>query len=265
MKKLFKTMTVIFALIGVAFSGAAGYAIATHGELVSEFWSVKDELNHVPAERRTEVIAELPSRIAFEGAVRADMQDLPPERQAELYAQLATSRDRVFEQFKQRIRAEADIARKASATERAVGEVAEEIVKQLGRVEVGIELAPRKQTEPTPQPQPEPRQDPLKGLSAAESDLGAAVSVYGSTLNTADSAARLEAAVDVLRSLDRLGDEVQSARAHDLTATEKSRLMRAVDNGRKTLQNIKHTPGLSNHAEAVRLSQSAASKLTLER
>lgn len=256
MRKLFKLLVGVLAVVGLVASAGAGYVFATHSELVSQFWSVKDDFKAVPAERRTEVVAELPERISFEREVRDDMHVLPEERQQELYAQLSASRESVFAQFKQRIHAEAEIARKAAAAKQAAGEVAGEIVRQLGNVNVGVELTPREA--------PTPRPDPLAGVSEAEAELSAAIMGYSEARQTSDSAARLEAAVEILRKLDGLGNEVQAARHKELTSGEKSRLMRTVQRGRKCFQDTKSsTPGLNTNEEALRLSQSIAGKLTL--
>lgn len=256
MRRLFKFLVVVLAVVGLAASAGIGYVFAAHGELVNQFWAVKDDFKAVPAERRTEVIAELPERISFEREVRNDMQALPDERQFELYAQLAASRNRVFEQFKQRIHAEAEIARASAAAKQAAEEVAGEIVRQLGKVDVGIEMTPRKA--------PAPRPDPLVGLTEAEGELTSAVMGLSEARGTSDSDARLNAAVGVLRALDTLGDEVQTARRQELSAGEKSRLVRTVERARTLFQDVKSsTPGLNTNEEALRLSRNIAGKLTL--
>ena len=100
MAKLVKLMVYVFAFIGVLVTAGGGYTYATNPELVNEFWAVKEDFRAVPAERKKEVIAELPARVKFENAVAAEMNALPEERQKELYEQLAKSRDAVFENFK---------------------------------------------------------------------------------------------------------------------------------------------------------------------
>ena len=73
MGKVFKLLVGLFAVVGVITSAGVGYVYATNGELMGQFWGVKDDFKAVPAERRQEVFAELPARITFEKEVSADM------------------------------------------------------------------------------------------------------------------------------------------------------------------------------------------------
>jgi hypothetical protein len=106
MKKVFKLVVCLFALVGVLVSAGVGYVAGTNSDLAQQFWGVKDDFAQVPVDRRKEVFAELPARIQFEREVREDLSVLPVERQAALYEQLSKSRDTVFDGFKQRIAAE---------------------------------------------------------------------------------------------------------------------------------------------------------------
>ncbi|MBX3458873.1 MAG: hypothetical protein KF696_02770 [Planctomycetes bacterium] len=254
MGKLFKALVAVFAVVGVITSAGVGYVYATNSELMDQFWAVKDDFKAVAPERRKEVVAELPARITFEKQVGSDMQALPEERQKELYEQLTKSRDTVFEQFKQRIAAEAEIARKAEAAKTAKEDVAKEIEKQLGKVDVGVDLGGKNKT---------PKEDPLKAVNAAESDVSKATMAYGRAMGSSDGKARVDAAVGVLRALDKLGTEVQIARKKNLAAEDKSRLEKTVAEARTTLQDVKKTPGLDSNAEAMKLMPSVSSKLTL--
>lgn len=254
MGKIFKALVAVFAVVGVITSAGVGYVYATNSELMDQFWAVKDDFKAVQPERRKEVVAELPARITFEKEVGSDMQALPEERQKELYEQLAKSRDTVFEQFKKRIAAEAEIARKAEAAKTSKEDVAKEIEKQLGKVEVGVDLGGKGSP---------PKQDPLKAVNAAESEVSKATMAYGRSLGSSDSKARVNAAVGVLRALDKLGTEVQIANKKSLSSEDKSRLEKTVAEARTTLQDVKKTPGLDGNAEAMKLMPSVSSKLTL--
>lgn len=255
MGKVFKLLVGLFAVVGVITSAGVGYVYATNGELMGQFWGVKDDFKAVPAERRQEVFAELPARITFEKEVSADMQALPEERQKELYEQLTRSRDTVFEQFKKRIAAEAEIARKAAEAKTAAGDVAKEIEKQLGKVDVGVDITGKNKSS-TPKP------DPLKPVNSAESELAKATLAYGRSLDASDGKARVNAAVGVLRALDKLGTEAQIARKKNLGSEDKSALDSIVAEARATFQDVKKTPGLDSNAEAKKLLVSVPAKLT---
>jgi hypothetical protein len=243
-------MAGVFAVVGVVVTAGVGYVYATNSELVNEFWSVKEDFRSVPPDRRTEVFAELPARITFEKEVRKDMQDLPQERQRELYVQLAASRDTVFAQFKQRISAEAAIARAASGPEKAVAEVTKKIEQQLGKVNVGIDMTSKPKVQ---------RTDPLAQVQAVRGDLAKARLDYGYAHENGGD--RVEAAVGVLNVLDRLGDEVIRARTHELTGNEKGRLDDIITDAKATLYDIKQTPGLMEDAKARELLRSIPPKL----
>src|SRR5688572_12696594 len=103
MSKILKLGLYVFAFLGLVVTATAGYTYFANKELMAQFWEVRGDFNQVPAERQKEVVAELPARITFEREVREDMQSLPADRQKELYEQLASSRDMVFKQFKERI------------------------------------------------------------------------------------------------------------------------------------------------------------------
>src|SRR5919109_1744640 len=136
MKKLIQAGVYVFAIIGVLLTVGVGYVYATNSELVGQFWAVKDDFQAVPADRRTEVVAELPARITFEKEVAAEMAELPEERRTELYAQLKQSRDQVYKQFKERITQEAELTRKMKEASKPAAEVAKEIEKELGKLDV---------------------------------------------------------------------------------------------------------------------------------
>ncbi|MCA8946832.1 MAG: hypothetical protein KDB29_11440, partial [Planctomycetes bacterium] len=134
MGKLLKVAVYLFAVVGVVMTAGMGYVYPTNGELVDEFWSVKEDFRAVPADRRTEVVAELPARITFEREVAVEMAELPEERRTDLYEQLKKSREQVYEQFKQRISAEASVVREAKKTQQDVKEVTRTIEEKLGKV-----------------------------------------------------------------------------------------------------------------------------------
>jgi hypothetical protein len=250
MGKLFRVLFAVFGIIGMLATAGAGYIYATNSELVGEFWAVKDDFKAVPAERREEVIAELPARITFEREVRQDMSELPDDRQAELYSQLTKSRDSVFEQFKQRIHAEAEIARKAKEAKQSVAEVSKTIERELGKVDVGVDLTPRARA---------PKVDNLAGVSAARGDVSRARLSYGEAIDRGGD--RVAPAVSVLTALDRLGDEVQAARRKELSSYEQDRLTDVVTDAKATLYDVKQTPGLSSDPTAMKLLQSVPAKL----
>src|SRR5690606_33710876 len=184
-----------------------GYVYAANSQLMGEFWAVKDDFRAVPSERRTEVVAELPARITFEKEVAAEMAELPEERRAELYEQLTKSREQVYAQFKARITAEAAVAREAKKAQKHVKQVAEEIEKKLGKVNVGIDLTGKGKSGP----------DNLADVNSAKGDVADARLAYGEALESRDGARRVTAAVGVLEALDKLGDKVQAARKKSLS------------------------------------------------
>lgn len=250
MAKVVKLLTYVFAFIGVLVTAGGGYVYANNPELVSEFWSVKDEFRAVPAERKKEVIAELPARVKFENAVAGEMAVLPEERQKELYEQLAKSRDAVFENFKKRITAEAEITRK---TKDKV-EAAKEIVKQLGKVEVSVDMGGSRKTET-------PRADALASVVTAQDKVADASGAYGDAQDSGDKKKKVAAALNVLRALDKLGDEVVKARKSNLSGDDKTRLTRIVSDAKSRLYDVKQTPGLVDDPATKPLLESIPKKL----
>lgn len=251
MAKLVKLMTYVFAFVGVLVTAGGGYIYATNSELVSQFWAVKDDFRSVQPDRRQEVFAELPARIKFENEVGADMKDLPAERRKELYEQLAKSRDTLFSSFKERIKAEAEITRKTKDVKDAAGE----IVKQLGKVEVAVDLSGGKR-------QPQPKADPLAATSGAHDKVVDAAIAYGDAKDTRDKQKIVAAAVNVLKALDKLGDEVVKARKASLGDDDRTRLNRLINDAKSRLYDIKQTPGLSEEPTAKPLLESIPKKLS---
>jgi uncharacterized protein YhaN len=249
MAKLVKLFTYVFAFVGVLVTAGGGYVYATNSELVNEFWSVKDDFRQVAPERRKEVIAELPARVTFEREVGAEMAVLPEERQKELYEQLAKSRDAVFDNFKKRIKAEADITK--ATKDKA--EAAKEIINKLGKVNVSVDMGSRKTEAP---------KDSLAGVMAARDKLDAAVANFGEVRDTSsDTKKRVAAAVDGLKALDKLGDEVVKARGSSLSSDDKSRLSGVIASAKESFQMFKATPGLDADSSAKPLLASIPKKL----
>ena len=252
MGKLMKAGVYVFAVIGVLMSAGVGYVYATNSELMGEFWSVKEDFRAVPSDRRTEVVAELPARITFEKEVAAEMAELPEERRTALYDQLKKSRDQVYESFKKRITAEAEVARKAKEAKTDVKDVAKEIEKQLGKVDVGIDLTGKSK---------KPAVDNLSDVKAADDAVTSARLEYGEARESSSTAKRVDAAVKVLKALDGLGDKVSAARKKSLTSDEKSRLSSIVQGAKATLYDVKQTPGLIDNATAKKYMTSIPQKL----
>lgn len=249
MAKLLKLLTWVFALVGVIVTAGGGYIYFTNTELVNEFWSVKDDFRQVAPERRTEVIAELPARVTFEREVGAEMAVLPEERQKELYEQLAKSRDAVFDNFKKRIKAEAEITK--AAKDKAAA--AKEIVDKLGKVNVSVDMGSKKT---------EPPKDALAGVMAARDKLDVAVANYGTARDTtSERKKRVAAAVDGLKALDKLGDEIEKARKLNLSSDDKARLAGVVGSAKESFQMFKATPGLDEDASAKPLLAGIPKKL----
>ena len=241
MGKLFKAGVYVFAVVGVAMTLGVGYVYATNGELMGEFWGVKDDFRAVPPDRRQEVVAELPARITFEREVADEMAELPEERRNELYNQLKESRDKVYEQFKLRITKEAEIARKMKEASKPVEDVAKEIEKELGKVNVGIDMTgTNKKAAP----------DNLTDVNKAKSAITNARVAYGKARLTGKTTDRVDAAIEVLKAIDNFGAEVQSAQRKKLTADEKSRLSDMVTDVKQTFYDIKQTPGLLEDSRA---------------
>lgn len=254
MKKLMLAAVYLFAILGVLVTGGVGYVYATNGELMDQFWAVKDDLKAIPAERRKEVVAELPQRITFEKEVREDLGVLPEERQVALYEQLAKSRDQVFEQFKNRIKAEAGIARAAQKDQKAAAEVSKEIEKQLGKVDVGVSLSGQ------PKPAPAPANN-LSDIDKALDNLSVAREGHAAAHDTSDKQKRVNGAIGVMEALDKLGDQVVIARKKNLSETEKTRLSTVVRDAKNTLFDTRQTPGLVDHPKYKGLNESIGKKL----
>lgn len=251
MAKLVKLMVYVFAFIGVLVTAGGGYTYATNPELVNEFWAVKEDFRAVPAERKKEVIAELPARVKFENAVAAEMNALPEERQKELYEQLAKSRDAVFENFKKRITAEAEITRQTKDKAAAV----KEIVNKLGKVDVSVDLSGGKKAEL-------PKSDPLAGVMSARDKLDGAISNFGDVRDsTSDTKKRVGAAVDGLKAIDKLGDEIVKARKMNLSSDDKARLSGVVGSAKESFQMFKATPSLDADPTAKTLLANIPKKL----
>lgn len=249
MGKLMKVALYVFALIGALVSAASGYVYATHTELVKQFWNVRNDVQQIPDDRRKEVIAELPARITFEREVREDMSALPDDRQAALYEQLAQSREQVFKQFAERIRLEAEIARKSKDTK----EASRKIVETLGKLNVGVSLQSAVK--------PAPRPDPLEGVEAKCSSVADARDGMRQARQTSDSKLRVQAAVGVLVHLDELADEILKARKVKLTESETRRLTNIVRDAKETLYSAKQTPGLDDDAQGMELIERIPPKL----
>jgi hypothetical protein len=252
MKKLIQASVYVFAVIGVLLTAGVGYAYATNGELMGEFWAVKDDFQAVPADRKTEVVAELPARITFEKEVATEMAELPEERRTELYAQLKESRDLVYAQFKERITAEAELTRKMKAASKPAAEMAKEIEKELGKVDVGIDLTGKGK---------KPAVDNLAKFEDANDDVSDARAAYGEARESSKKDVRVNAAIAVLEALDKLGDEAVAARKKNLTTKEKDRLKRVCQDGKLTMQDVKPTPGLAESDKATKLISGIGPKL----
>lgn len=251
MGKLLKVTVYLFAVVGVVMTAGMGYVYATNGELVDEFWSVKEDFRAVPADRRTEVVAELPARITFEREVAVEMAELPEERRTDLYEQLKKSREQVYEQFKQRISAEASVVREAKKTQQDVKEVTRTIEEKLGKVNVGIDLTGKSSSGP----------DNLAAVIQADGAVSKARLEYGKSRESGSTEKRVDAAVDVLKALDALGERVQAARKKSLTSDEKARLSDIVQGAKATLYDVKQTPGLLENKSALALTKSIPAKL----
>lgn len=252
MGNLFKAAVYVFAVIGVVMTAGVGYVYATNGELMGEFWSAKDDFRVVPADRRQEVVAELPARITFEREVADEMAELPEERRTELYDQLKQSRDKVYEQFKLRITREAEVARKMKEASTPVKDVAREIEKELGKVNVGIDLTGKSS---------KPAVDNLADVNAAKSQITSARVAYGKARLSGKTEDRVNAAVEVLKAIDSFGTEVQTAQKKSLTSEERSRLSDMVTDVKQTFYDIKQTPGLLEDSRAKPYFTSIPAKL----
>ncbi|MBX3473430.1 MAG: hypothetical protein KF754_03540 [Planctomycetes bacterium] len=249
MGKILHLALYVFAFLGLVVSAGAGYVYATNQELASEFWKVRSDFDQLPADRKQEVVSELPARITFEREVFSDMTALPLDRQKELYEQLTSSRDQVFKQFQQRIKAEAEIARKSKDAKEAT----QKIQEALGKVNVGIDLKGGNK--------PAPRPDNLATVHKANGEVSKARLGYGQSFDSKNSTDRVNAAVKVLEALDKLAGEVQAARKKSLTSDEREQLSNVVTDAKATLYDIKQTPGLADNAKAKPLLRSIPEKL----
>jgi hypothetical protein len=253
MAKLLKAAVYVFAVVGVLMSAGVGFVYATNSELMGEFWSVKEDFRAVPSDRRQEVVAELPARITFEREVADEMAELPEERRTELYDQLKKSREQVYEQFKKRIHAEAELVREAKKTKQDAKDVARTIEKKLGKVNVGIDLTGKGKSGGP---------DHLGDVVKADSAVSTARLEYGKSFDTRDTEQRVQTAIGVLKALDRLGDKVRAARKMNLSSDEKSRLTSIVQSAKATLYSVKQTPGLLENSTALSLTKRIPGKLS---
>ncbi len=250
MAKLLKLAVYVFAFLGFVVTAVCGYTYFTNKELLAEFWNVRDDFKQVPAERQKEVVAELPARMTFEREVRDDMKVLPDDRQKDLYEQLASSRDQVFEQFKQRIKAEAEITRKAKDAKEAT----KVIEDTLGKVNVGFDLTGGGKSSA-------PKVDNLAAVSKQQGEVSKSRLAYGKSMDSKNSADRVNAAIAVLESLDKLGSEIQAARKKSLSSSEKDRLGDVVTDAKANFYSVKQTPGLIDNDRAKKLMNSVRDKL----
>ncbi|MCC6573259.1 MAG: hypothetical protein IT462_05650 [Planctomycetes bacterium] len=251
MKKVFKLVVWFFALVGVLASAGVGYVVGTNSELAQQFWAAKDDFREVPVDRRKEVFAELPARIKFEREVREDLSVLPAERQAALYEQLGKGRDASFESFKQRIAAEAKIVREAKDKEDAAKKL-----KELPTVNVKVNLT---DTAPVAKP------DPLLNVHNAQKDVDKARAAYSNEKRSGNDPKKLvSAAVSILKSLDKLGDNVQAARKLALDSESKSDLVDICENARELFKITKETPGIDSDGSASPYLKSVGPKLAAE-
>ncbi|CAG0931502.1 hypothetical protein PLCT1_01783 [Planctomycetaceae bacterium] len=85
---------------------------------------------------------------------------------------------------------------------------------------------------------------------------------YGDAQDTGDKKKKVAAALNVLRALDKLGDEVVKARKMSLSGDDKTRLSRIVSDAKSRLYDVKQTPGLAEDAAAKPLFESIPKKLT---
>lgn len=250
MGKIVQVLLYVFAFVGLVVTAACSYIYFTNQDLVTEFWSVKNDFQSVPDDRKHEVVAELPARITFEREVREDLSVLPDERQQELYKQLTKSRQTVFDGFKERIKQEAEIARKEKDATKAVS-----IIKEtLGKVDVKVNLTGGSKPELKPK-----KPDPFDGLDKARDDLAKAKGKY---FDAKAGSGRTKAAVDILAALDRVADEIRSLRKKSLNASQKSELDSATQDAKTTLYDTKQTPGLLSDAKAKKYLKSIPEKLS---
>ncbi len=251
MKKLFKAVVYLFAVVGVLVSAGVGYIVGTNSDLVPAFMGVKDDFAQVPVERRKEVVAELPARIKFEREVRDDMAVLPAERQQALYDQLGKSRDAVFEGFKKRTAEEAKIAREIKDKEEALKKI-----KALPEVSVKVNM--------TDKPEPAPKADVLAGVRSALKEVVTAMDGYFKAKESNNPKGLRSAAVTALRALDKLGDKVVGVDKKSLGSDEKSDLESICTDALVKLKTAKETPGLIDEPQAKPSFTSIGPKLTAE-
>ncbi|MEE9312066.1 MAG: hypothetical protein V3V10_06585 [Planctomycetota bacterium] len=251
MGKIVHVMLYVFAFLGFSLTVLGGYTYASNSELFSEFWDVKDDYKAVPEDRRQEVLAELPARITFERDVAEDLNALPEERRTALYEQLKKSRDASFEAFKMRIHAEAEIARKIKDTEDKAN-VVDAIKKELGTVNVGIDLTGKKKS----------AKSQLSGVKTARANVAKAMEEYDA-LDGSVKTRHINAAIEVLSKLDGLGNEVVKARKKNLSSDDKSRLSDIVGVAKRQLYEVKkYTPGLGGDSRFKKYVPSIGKKLS---
>jgi hypothetical protein len=242
MAKLLKLLVFVFAVIGVAVSGMAGYMQATHPETVARLMETRKEMDGVPGERRVAVMAELPGRAALEREVLEDMAELSEERRQALFEQLEQDRAKVLERFKQQVAREAETARK----KRDVREAITEPVREAART-VTSNVLPALSGG-----------DPLAGLKAAHEDMREARSEFGQVRT---SGSNQDEAVRVLKALDRMGDEYQALDRANLSDSRQRQAGELMREARQTLYDMRQTPGLNNNEEAAQLLSTIGAKL----
>lgn len=251
MGKILHVMLYVFAFLGLVLTALGGYTYSSNSELFSEFWDVKDDYKDVPDDRKKEVLAELPARITFEREVAEDLNALPEERRTVLYAQLEKSRDASFEAFKMRIHAEAEIARKIKDTKEKAN-VADIIKKELGTVNVGIDLTGKKKA----------GKSQLSGVKTARANVNKAMDKYDA-LDGTNKTRHVSAAIEVLSKLDALGNEVVKARKNNLSSEDDSRLSDIVGVAKRQLFAVKkYTPGLGGDSRFKKYVPSVGKKLS---
>jgi hypothetical protein len=245
MGKFLHVMLYVFAFVGLLCTVAGVYVIGTNSELAGEFMAVRDDFREVPPERRKEVFSELPKRIQFEREVRDDMKALPDERQKALYEELDRSRTSLFENFKKRIHAEAEIARAAKDPAAAVKDIGEKLGDFAVKVDSGRKTGP----------------DNLAPVREARDGVHTAEKAWGEAKKKG-SADLTPQALGILRALDKLALEISQARGKPLSSSERDALDDLTQEAKNVLYNVKKdNPKLADNREAGQLLESIPNRL----
>jgi hypothetical protein len=112
---------------------------------------------------------------------------------------------------------------------------------------------------------PVAKPDPLLNVRMAQKDVDKARAAYSNEKRSGNDQKKLvSAAVGILKTLDKLGDNVQVARKLALGSDDKSDLVDICENARELFKITKETPGIDSDGSASPYLKSVGPKLAVD-